>query len=130
MPCLHCYGYYHRQSLWVHAKNCPKKSKDAKVKTNHVKEGLKLIESRSETSPALKLLLSKMVHDKVSLIIRNDENILKVGEITLSTSNSRRKGDKAREKMRLLAKLLKQPRSLDPEMKHAQGLVHPRRFLP
>ncbi|KAJ8049984.1 hypothetical protein HOLleu_02980 [Holothuria leucospilota] len=47
-----------------------------------------------------------MVFDKIALVIRNDKDILQVGQTTLSTSNSTRNGDKASEKMRTLGKVL------------------------
>lgn len=55
--------------------------------------------------------------DQVLLIIRGDHDTLKVGESNLSTINSSKRGDKAREKLRLLAKLLQKVRKITPVMK-------------
>ncbi|KAJ8049976.1 hypothetical protein HOLleu_02964 [Holothuria leucospilota] len=83
---------------------------------------------RHEISAQLNQLLNKMMHDEVLLIIRNDRETLKVGENTLNNSNSSRKGDKVRENMRVLAKVLLSARSFNSEIKSAKDMIHPSRF--
>ena len=69
-----------------------------------------------------------MVPDDVSVIAKTDVDILNVGQKEFDKSNSSKRGDLAREKMRTIAKLLKVARSCKDEITVAADLVTPRTF--
>ncbi|KAJ8048982.1 hypothetical protein HOLleu_01515 [Holothuria leucospilota] len=83
---------------------------------------------KHDVSSSLKQNLSCMKQDNISLIVQNDKQILKVGENVLSASNSARKGERARQKIRSLGKTLEKARQINPNIKEASDLVKPESF--
>lgn len=87
-----------------------------------------MIAFKDNISGDLSECLHSMAMDHLSPIVRNDRDILQVGQNILDASNSSRKKDKAREKMRSIAKVVKHARELDRTIQTARDLVHPFKF--
>ena len=79
IPCINCHGLFSRKNLAKHLKNC--EPAVGKSTTSDVKAGKMLVEGRLAKDEKFKHLkvLSRMVEDEVSNIIKNDEGILLYG---------------------------------------------------
>lgn len=128
VPCSSCLGYFHRNSLWLHKRNCPHRNRKSAPGENHVKAGRMLIPASHEVSSFLRDVIESMNADKVYFVIKNDPDILKVGENVLNKTNSARKRDKTSEKMRTLGKVLLHARTIDPGIRRARDLINPAFF--
>ncbi|KAJ8034113.1 hypothetical protein HOLleu_20819 [Holothuria leucospilota] len=128
VPCLDCFGYYHCKTLWSHRKICPLRSKTSPKKARHVKEGRALLPTAGNISKPLKVVLDRMTPDDITLIAKADVDIVNVGNKVFEESNSSRRGDLVREKMRSLAKLLKVTRDSNKKISAAADLVTPWAF--
>lgn len=130
MPCGDCLGYFHTDSLWIHWKSCKvwENSSQPSSCSNHVKEGRMLIPLKDHVSSELSDCVHDMAMDKLSLTIRNHKDILKLGHNTLSVSNSSRRKDKAREKMRTIGKVLHHAQEQDRKIETDRNFVHPSSF--
>ena len=128
VPCSTCVGYFHTNTLWKHKRVCPYRLKTKfTCSANHVKQGRSLIPSQFKISLQLRSALNDMKGDRVSIIVKNDRDILLVGSSVLGKSNSNRKADKAREKIRMLARILEVARGIHVNCKinQARDLIDP-----
>lgn len=127
VPCSDCLGYFSCQSLWIHKQSCTERDQ-AKKGNQHVKEGRMLLPLKYDVSDQLRKILDSMVNDNVSLIAKNDRDILDVAQTEIETSNSFKKDVVAREKMRTLGKDLQIGRSINDKIECAADLVRPSAF--
>ncbi|XP_033106284.1 uncharacterized protein LOC117108395 [Anneissia japonica] len=123
VPCVDCLGYFNTATLYLHAKNCPKKQSTSK-QVKHVKRARMLLPINHK-SEKIRAIVNTMRCGQLTLVVRGDKDILKVGEDTIEC-NSSRKGDLVREKMRTLAKV--QARSICNKIVVARDMVKPQHF--
>ncbi|XP_030840546.1 uncharacterized protein LOC105438115 [Strongylocentrotus purpuratus] len=131
VPCSYCYGYYHIHSLYIHRKNCKAKDGSKNNATNknmHVKSGRALIPMKHSTTSQCRRAVDSMGCNDISLIIKNDQDILGVGQNHLGKSNSAKKEETCREKMRTVAKILQAARSIDTSIVNASDMLTPSKF--
>ena len=131
VPCSYCYGYYHIHSLYIHRKNCKAtdgSKNNATNKNMHVKSGRALIPMKHSTTSQCRRAVDSMGCNDISLIIKNDQDILGVGQNHLGKSNSAKKEETCREKMRTVAKILKAARSIDTSIVNASDMLTPSKF--
>lgn len=118
VPCTDCFGYYYIKTLWVHKKTCSARLITKNKDRQHVKSGRRIIPKKKHgVSAEFRKVLDQLINDHVSLIAKNDQNILSVGQNQLDKSNSFKKENISREKMRTLAKILKTAREIDSTIK-------------
>ena len=127
VPCSDCLAYFSTKSLWRHKKTCPKRNQQ-KQGGRCLKEARNMIPTPYPISNQLSLALERLNHDTVALIVRNDRHILRVGQRALSQSNSKSTIDIAKEKMRVLGRLLVEAREKDPTIRTAADLPYPSKF--
>lgn len=128
VPCSDCLGYFYTQTLWQHKTTCPESDKQKKKRGGHVKEGRNLLPLKHDVTVQLRAVVARMLHDDISLIAKNDRDILNVAQHEIETSNSFKKGEVAREKMRTLGKVLKLARSFNKNIMCGEDLVKPSAF--
>ena len=89
---------------------------------------MNLLASQHPVSDQLAIALEKLAHDNIALTtVKNDIQILRVGQRTPNQSNSRSRIEIAKENMRILGRLLVEARSRDPIIHQAAEtfLIHP-----
>ena len=92
VPCSQCLGYFHRLSLWKHKLSCPCVKDTHQFTNNPVRNGRLLIPTEFNVTFQVSNILQDMKRDQVSLIVRNDRDILQVGGHVFSKCNSVRRG--------------------------------------
>lgn len=103
--CEHCFGYFSKRKLWQHVKSCELRVGKVEKHTRHIAKGKILMPSKSGCSEALHEILSVMVNDDVSRVVRSDRVILALGEKMLYKQGKQKKAY-LRNTLRELGRLL------------------------
>ena len=73
-------------------------------------------------------IVDGLSHDSIALIIKNDQDIIQVGQNMLDSTNSAKKDEVCRERIRSVAKLLKEASSINANITQAADLLKPTFF--
>ncbi|KAL0983752.1 hypothetical protein UPYG_G00132260 [Umbra pygmaea] len=130
MHCLHCHGLYLRRALWLHVKRCPQRPKADEPKHGIRRRTLSQtdfiwIPKPDYVSAGLWKLVGDMNIGEVTFVVRNDKNILLLGEEMFNRLQKNNKSlEYIRQKLRGLARLLIAARKCTP-LKSFEDFVLP-----
>jgi hypothetical protein len=132
LPCEDCLAFFSKETLWKHRKNCVfRKGDDSKRKVQSAASFL-LPVTRTTSEGMKENILKKMVMDDISLIVRNDSLILKVGEKLFEKHGQHGQHQHLStyisQKMRVLGRLVAQARQICPEIQYLTDIILPARF--
>ncbi|XP_069109788.1 uncharacterized protein [Argopecten irradians] len=114
LPCEFCLGFFLKTELWRHRSNCLFAPTETKKHTRVQRNSVLLLES-SVSDPDLHKgfrdnVVSTLIVDDISLIIRNDRVILKVGE-NLYLKHGKKQKPYISQEIRLLGRLVMEMRA-------------------
>ncbi|XP_060572464.1 uncharacterized protein LOC132730528 [Ruditapes philippinarum] len=129
LPCEYCLGFFLRSSLWRHQQTCnfnEGKKKRRKIQS----EARLLLPSSIEASKGLKEnVISRMAGDEITIVVRNDPLIIKLGEKLYQRHGSQRHlFAHISQKMRELGRFLISARRNDADVIHLCDIIDPRKF--
>ena len=129
LPCEDCLAFFTKETLWKHRKNCVFRKGDNSKRKIH-SAALFMLPVTQTTSKGLKeQVLKKMAPDDISLIVRNDSLILKVGEKLFEKhSQHQHLSTYISQKMRELGRFVIQARQMCPDVQYLTDVIVPARF--
>lgn len=129
LPCEDCFGFFSREFLWKHRKNCTSK-KRGQVSRKVQSSASFMLPVSANTSEGLKEnVLKKMAYDEVSLLVRNDNLILRVGEkLYQKHGHLQHLSTYISQKMRELGRFIIHARKHDPDTLYLKDVITPEKF--
>ena len=128
LPCEYCLGFYHKKELSKHVKSCSEKPPD--VTSKRIQSSASMLLCFDETaSPQLTLILSKMLVDDVSRVVKSDKTLLKFGNVMCR--KLRKDGDQQHHissKLRELSRLVLETRKCCSEVESLKDCLNPKNF--
>jgi hypothetical protein len=115
VPCQHCFGFFYKEDLWRHSKQCKAKSKSVISQTGrkqHQRAASALLPTSVTTTKVFKEnILDKLSADAVSMAVRNDKDIVKFGtKLFTKVARDVHQYSYVRQKVRELGRFLIQVR--------------------
>jgi hypothetical protein len=131
VPCLHCYGFFLKKHLYRHNKECKLRTVMTEPSRGLVARASMLLPSSCNASAGFKKnVLSTMLRDEVSILVRNDDIIMRFGEKYYSgTTHLSHLWTHCSEKMRELGRLVIAIRKIDGTVKYLTDCINPSKFL-
>ncbi|XP_071811184.1 uncharacterized protein [Apostichopus japonicus] len=80
LPCKQCLGYYIGSDMWKHLKVCPLTDVKKPQSKSLQSECALLLPMKGSNAAFREKVLGKMNRDEVSVVVRNDETIIQLGE--------------------------------------------------
>jgi hypothetical protein len=129
--CVYCYGFLVKRDMWKHVKSCPLKTEDEDVSGRRVisKSNL-LLPMNQEATKHIKKVIGTMNDDQTSLTVRNDSLICKLGGKLLARAgkNKLTRERYASQRMREVARMLKDIRAIDSDITCLSDCIKPTKF--
>ncbi|XP_060590855.1 uncharacterized protein LOC132745869 isoform X2 [Ruditapes philippinarum] len=117
VQCATCFGTFRSSVLWRHVKNSHPESvkKTTKLKKHHQVSSAALLPVAGVVADKFRdFILNRMANDKVSLVARNDNDIVRFGQkMFQKTATNHHQNQYVRQKMRELARFLVSVRAID-----------------
>eukprot|EP00057_Strongylocentrotus_purpuratus_P022884 XP_011677358.1 PREDICTED: uncharacterized protein LOC105444594 isoform X2 [Strongylocentrotus purpuratus] len=128
LPCTQCYAWYVRSDLWKHRKKCVGSAQSGSG--SFQSQCSMLLPMPKEVPVRLRdEVFSRMTHDDVSLAVRHDDLIIKLGGHLLSKfQDSNNHYNYVGQKLREMGRLLLQMRSIRPSINCLSDTIDPKVF--
>ncbi|KAL7400000.1 hypothetical protein ABVT39_005178 [Epinephelus coioides] len=138
LPCNNCFGFFLKDKLWKHEKQCRKmmgepevqsKKSESKKRRRVQTAASSLVPYRGQSTQRCSDIVNRMVIDKVSLEVRNDPLICECGDRLLEKHRSdQSKHGHISQKMRELGRFVLAAKSIDHKVKMLQDVLVPPKF--
>ncbi|KAK3084356.1 hypothetical protein FSP39_012139 [Pinctada imbricata] len=131
LPCEDCLGFFLKANLWRHRKQCPFKKTDVvgANKRCQSQASLLLPSSIGVCTGLKEKVLSRMSTDEVTMVVRNDPIIIRVGEKLFQKHGQLpHLYSHISQKMRELGRFLLSVRKEDPETSTMSKLLVPEKY--
>ncbi|XP_071828763.1 uncharacterized protein [Apostichopus japonicus] len=130
LPCNLCFGYFSRDNLWKHKKNCFMASESTMKDKRHQSTSALLLPFSQEVSQSFKdTVFASMTYDSISFAARHDHIIVQYGErMFAKLGHERHQVGYISQKMRELARLLLKIKETKPDVKSLYDCISPKQF--
>lgn len=130
LPCEHCRGFFLKNDLWRHVKNCSKKERRYTGRRLHQVASTALLPVSEEASGVFaEKILNTMSADEISLTARNDKVLVKFGKkLFQKCSANPHQFPYVKQKIRELARFLRTARTVCSDFETLEDCIDPRHF--
>ncbi|XP_071837289.1 uncharacterized protein [Apostichopus japonicus] len=130
LPCENCFGYFYDGDMWKHTKKCPAKQSHSGRNNGLRSRCSLLLPLATKVDEQFKVkVIGIMRRDNISIICRNDEMILTLGQrLFAKLGTDSHNGQYVSQKMREVGRLLKNIQEVDPSLKTLAECIRPSCF--